>query len=189
MIFILIYKHCIPVSPKLIVVINHRYIFILHHFLNICFLISSCTFELNIYRVFLFDDTFLTSSCVHNFEDIDMQFFANCRRRIIVFFYMQYVVIYSLFFLEIENSIFSFNLSSRIGPIIRWPHIAYRKNYYSSSTICKKLQVDIFKITPTGRSQKRIIKKKPLCIMYWYREIPDCILMITRIFNKMFVNF
>ena len=34
------------------------------------------------------------------------------------------------------------------------------KNYYSSSTICKKSQVDIFKITPTGRSQKRIIKKK-----------------------------
>ena len=25
------------------------------------------------YRVFLFDDTFLTSSCVRNFEDIDMQ--------------------------------------------------------------------------------------------------------------------
>ena len=35
------------------------------------------------------------------------------------------------------------------------------KNYYSSSTICKKSQVDIFKITPTGRSQKRIIKKNP----------------------------
>ena len=34
------------------------------------------------------------------------------------------------------------------------------KNYHSSSTICKKSHVDIFKITPTGRSQKRIIKKK-----------------------------
>ena len=34
------------------------------------------------------------------------------------------------------------------------------KNYYSSSTICKKSQVAIFKFTPTGRSQKRIIKKK-----------------------------
>ena len=41
------------------------------------------------------------------------------------------------------------------------PHIAYRKkNYYSSSTICKKSHVNIFKITHTGRSQKRIIKKK-----------------------------
>ena len=39
------------------------------------------------------------------------------------------------------------------------------KNYYSSSTICKKSQVDIFKITPTGRSQKRIIKKKTPCII------------------------
>ena len=34
------------------------------------------------------------------------------------------------------------------------------KNYYSSSTICKKSQVDIFKITPTGRSKKRILKRK-----------------------------
>ena len=37
------------------------------------------------------------------------------------------------------------------------------KNYYSSSTICKKSQVDIFKITPTGRSKKQGIKKKTLC--------------------------
>ena len=39
-----------------------------------------------IYRVFLFDDTFLTSSCGRNFEDIDMRFFANCTRRMVVFF-------------------------------------------------------------------------------------------------------
>ena len=54
------------------------------------------------YRVFLFDDMFLTSSCGRNFDDIDMRFFANCRRRMVVFFHMQYVVIYSLFFLELK---------------------------------------------------------------------------------------
>ena len=32
-----------------------------------------------------FYDTFLTSSCGRNFEDIDMRFFANCRRRMVVF--------------------------------------------------------------------------------------------------------
>ena len=47
--------------------------------------LQSCTYQCQIYRVFLFDDTFLTSSCVRNFEDIDMQFFANCRRRMLVF--------------------------------------------------------------------------------------------------------
>ena len=30
-------------------------------------------------------------------------------------------------------------------------------NYYSSSTICKKSQVDIFKMTPTRRSHYNII--------------------------------
>ena len=39
-------------------------------------------------------------------------------------------------------------------------HIRVEKNCHSSSTICKKSQIDIFKIAPTGRSQKRIIKKK-----------------------------
>ena len=39
-----------------------------------------------LYRVFLFYDTFLTSSCERNFEDIDLRFFANCKGRIIVFF-------------------------------------------------------------------------------------------------------
>ena len=44
------------------------------------------------------------------------------------------------------------------------------KNYHSSSTICKKSHVDIFKITPTGRSQKRIIKKKhPVFITKMFR--------------------
>ena len=43
------------------------------------------------------------------------------------------------------------------------PHVAYGKKYFSSSTICKKLQVDIFKITPTGSSKKwAIITKKNL---------------------------
>ena len=36
------------------------------------------------------------------------------------------------------------------------------KNYHSSSTICKKSQVDIFKIKPTGRSKKRGLKKHTL---------------------------
>ena len=40
--------------------------------------------------------------CGRNFEDIDLRFFANCRRQIIVFFLYQYVVIYSLFFLKTE---------------------------------------------------------------------------------------
>ena len=40
------------------------------------------------------------------------------------------------------------------------------KDYYSSSTICKKSQVDIFKITPTGRSKKTIIKKTTLYIWH-----------------------
>ena len=34
------------------------------------------------------------------------------------------------------------------------------KNYYSSSTICKKSQLDVFKITPTRRCQKWTIKKQ-----------------------------
>ena len=42
------------------------------------------------------------------------------------------------------------------------------KNYYSSSTICKKSQVDIFKITPTGRIQKRDIKKKQKNTPYFF---------------------
>ena len=44
------------------------------------------------------NDPFLTSSCGRSFEDINLRFFANCRRRMVVFFYMQHVVIYSLFF-------------------------------------------------------------------------------------------
>ena len=39
----------------------------------------------------------------------------------------------------------------------KWQHVAYKK-YHSSSTICEKSQVDVFKITPTGSSQKRGIK-------------------------------
>ena len=33
---------------------------------------------------------FFTSSCGRNFEDIDLRFFANCRRRMVIFFYMQH---------------------------------------------------------------------------------------------------
>ena len=52
---------------------------------------------------FFFDGSFSTSSCGRNFEDIDMQSFANCRRIIVYFFYMHHMVIFSLFFLNIEN--------------------------------------------------------------------------------------
>ena len=56
-----------------------------------------------IYRVFLFDDTFLTSSCVRNFEDIDMRFFANCRRRMLVFFLYAICGHLLIIVIEIEN--------------------------------------------------------------------------------------
>ena len=45
----------------------------------------------------VFHTPFLTASCGRDFKDIDLRFFANCRRRM-VFFYKQHVVICSLFF-------------------------------------------------------------------------------------------
>ena len=56
----------------------------------------------DIYRVFLFDDTFLTSSCVRNF-DIDMRFFENCRRRMLVFFLYAICGHLLIIVIEIEN--------------------------------------------------------------------------------------
>ena len=49
------------------------------------------------------------------------------------------------------------------------PHVSYRKK-----TTIILLQVDIFKITPTGRSQKRVIKKHTLCT-----SRSSCILIVT----------
>ena len=48
------------------------------------------------------------------------------------------------------------------NPLLSCHMLHIEKNYPASSTICKKTQVDIFKITPTGRSKKQGIKK-PLC--------------------------
>ena len=42
----------------------------------------------NCYTECFFYDPFFASSCGRNFEDIDLRFFANCRRRMIVFFNM-----------------------------------------------------------------------------------------------------
>ena len=45
------------------------------------------TVYLNIQSVFVFlIPRFLTSSCGCNFEDIDLRFFANCRRRTVLLF-------------------------------------------------------------------------------------------------------
>ena len=47
----------------------------------------------------------------------------------------------------------------------KWPHVAYKKQpIILLLQIANKLQVDIFKITPRGRSQQQVIKKNPLCI-------------------------
>ena len=45
-----------------------------------------CTIENWIPLVLFFYTLFLTASCGRNFEDIDLRFFANCRRRMVVFF-------------------------------------------------------------------------------------------------------
>ena len=45
--------------------------------------------------------------------------------------------------------------------------ISTKKNF-PLSTICKKTQVDIINITPTGSCQKRIIKKKTPPIIHDY---------------------
>ena len=63
-----------------------------------CWLLVWSPLVHQLYRVLFFDDTFLASSCRRNIEDIDLRFFANCRRIMILFFYMQYVVIFLLFF-------------------------------------------------------------------------------------------
>ena len=53
-----------------------------------CLLLLHCTSSsLNIQSVFFYAP-FFTSSYGLNFEDIDLHFFANCRRRMLVFFYI-----------------------------------------------------------------------------------------------------
>ena len=61
----------------------------------------------------VFYTPFLTASCGRDFKDIDLRFFANCRRRM-VFFYKQHVVICSLFF--------SWRWKFEKGPISRKTH-------------------------------------------------------------------
>ena len=55
----------------------------------------------NIQGVF-YDDPFFISPRGRYYEDIDLRFYVNCRRRIVCF-YMQHAVNYSLFFLENEH--------------------------------------------------------------------------------------
>ena len=64
------------------------------------FFLSMLILSFDYTECFVFFDTLLfTSSCGRNFEDIDLRFFANCRRRrMVVLFYMQHVVIYSSIF-------------------------------------------------------------------------------------------
>ena len=83
----------VPNTSSIIILIPYIIIIIL--------IVTWYEHKLDIQGVF-YDDPFLTSSCGRNFEDIDLRFFANCRRKI-VSFYMQHEVIYSLFFLEKEN--------------------------------------------------------------------------------------
>ena len=65
--------------------------------------------------------------------------------------YLQWSAFFRIFFF-----LFKFSLLRKNNE--KMMHI--EKIYYYSSTICKRLHVDIFKITPTGRSRKRSIKKK-----------------------------
>ena len=46
-----------------------------------------------LYRVFFYA-MFLTTFCAHNIDDIDLQFFANCRQRKGGFVNMRHMVIY-----------------------------------------------------------------------------------------------
>ena len=82
--------------------LENRYI---RHILFKIFTFKGVNFPFFKYSVFLW--TFLTTSCGRNFDDIDLRFFANCRRRRF-FCDVPHMVIYLLLFAIRDDPINSY---------------------------------------------------------------------------------
>ena len=115
--------------------------------------------------VFLFDGPFLTISCDCNFYDIDLRFFANCRRSRGFFGDMPHIAIYWILFVWNGNlkmdqfykciAFWNFHLKKKVTN--KWQCVTYHKKspgFYNLQKIARH----IIKITPTESCQKYSIK-------------------------------